>query len=246
MTRSTPEADQQLFEVVQDMDLAVAAIIDQLRPLAATTTAVLGRHTLDDELAAALQMALEQPCRGVLATTGLPITGVGFVADTGHTGPLGAWMLWWIRAGDAVKQKQHVLNRESDSFYDYSNAQWFREARHGATPFITSPYIDAWGTDTLTMTVSIPVFLDGTFLGVVAADLMTETFCDKLIGILQRDEGITIVDREDRVIASSIPVLTPGIPIRGFLRRSSLSVNDRHPCAYAGWSAVRFSPSLSS
>lgn len=246
MTGRTPEADQQMIDVVQDMDLAVAAIFDQLRPLAATTVAVLGGNTLDEELAAALHRALEQSCRDILVTTDTPITGVGFVADIERTGPIGAWMLWWIRAGDVIKQKQHVLNRESDSFYDYSNAQWFREARHSATPFITSPYIDAWGTDALTMTASIPVLLDGTFLGVVAADLMTEVFCDKLTRILQRGEGITIVDREDRVIASSIPVLTPGIPIRGFLRRSSLTVGARHPCAYAGWSAVRFSPSPSS
>ncbi|MFE7628914.1 cache domain-containing protein [Kocuria sp. NPDC057446] len=246
MSGRAAEVDQHMVDVVQEINLAVATIFDQLQPLATTTVAVLGDHTLDDELANALHRALEQPCRDVLATIDTPITGVGFVADIDRTGPIGAWMLWWIRSGAAIKQKQHVLNRESDSFYDYSNAQWFREARHGTAPFITSPYIDAWGTDSLTMTASIPVFTGGTFLGVVAADLKTENFCDQLIRILQRGEDITIVDHEDRVIASSIPVLTPGIPIRGFLRRSSQTVGDRHPCAYAEWSAVRFNPSPNS
>ena len=74
------------------------------------------------------------------------------------------------------------LNPESFGFYDYDTAECFSVPRQTGRRHIVGPYVDALGTDRYLLTFTAPVLADGTFLGVVGADVPVSRFERHLLG----------------------------------------------------------------
>src|SRR4051794_11568447 len=58
---------------------------------------------------------LETACRNRLALSG-PLTGMGFVGAPEQELPETLRLVWWIRQGQEIRAKKHVLNPASDSY----------------------------------------------------------------------------------------------------------------------------------
>lgn len=150
-------------------------------------------------------------------------------------------MVWWVHRGDSVVERPHSVDPDSESFYDYAALRWFRTATISGRPTLSGPFIDAWGSNDYTVTVSVPVLESTRPGGVVAADVDVRRFVDSLTADLSRIRvPLALVNESDRVVVSTVPALSTGLPIRPRSMRGAAEdpVLQRFPVAEYGWSVV--------
>lgn len=231
----TPEA------VIAAVDACVADIFDILNSTSEGFMRALQAQPVPryPEAIENLQVA----CRERLALS-RPITGTGFIGEPERGLPAELGILWWIRNGDDIRRKKHVLNPASDSYYDYNTSEWFGTPRSTGKPFITAPYVDSWGTDQLTLTAVVPLTLRGAFVGVMAADLDPALFLRPIERLLLVSERLTLIDSENRVILSSVPVLTSGISVEPYLLETDDSTMGRATSQVTNWRVIELPESF--
>jgi hypothetical protein len=133
------------------------------------------------------------------------------------------------------------VDPESESYYDYASLRWFRTAKETGAPTLSGPFIDTWGSDDYTVTVSVPVPGDSGVLGVLAADVEVRRFIESLTADLREiSTPLTLVNESDRVVVSTVPSLSTGLPIRPRSARNDADPPSmrRFPVADYGWSVV--------
>jgi hypothetical protein len=180
---------------------------------------------------------------GPLCTTALgterPVAGMGFVARGGNGD--GYSMLWWVVRNGVVIEKRHNLNPTSDAFYDFRDAGWFSVPMGTGGPALEGPYIDAWGTDDLTITAALPLRAGDRSLGVIALDVAVSGFVSELTDALDRlDLPAVLTNADGRVVASTVPELSTGLRLtpRSGTTGSAPAALERHDLGRYGWSLV--------
>ncbi|GAY15046.1 cache domain-containing protein [Mycobacterium sp. shizuoka-1] len=134
------------------------------------------------------------------------IWGMGFVAAPFVVDGLERYMAWWQRHNERVARLRLNFDPTSIDVYDYLQMDWYRLAQHGQDRVAYGPYVDYSGSDMYTITATVPVVADGTFLGVVGADLAVGPVERKLIEVLRRSSrDAVVVNTERRVIAANTP-----------------------------------------
>jgi hypothetical protein len=130
------------------------------------------------------------------------------------------WLEWWWAAPAGSPQQLRVnLDPSAPDFFDYTTAAWYAEAarlRSGGTA--TGPYVDYFCTGEYTITLSVPVRLDGRFLGVAAADLLVSNLEGQVLpALLGAGRPVALTSPEGRVIAATTADLVPGArgPVSG-------------------------------
>lgn len=222
--------------LVADVDAVVADVRDGLHELARRALALRAEGMYGAEHVAVVAAALEPPCVNILGRSRM-IEGTGLVWSCEQ--PDDSGMLWWRAEEGRVARKQHVFNPESDSYYNYLGSQWFRAARDSQGLAMVGPFIDAWGTDDHAITASLGLVGGSEFIGVVAADLNVVAVTDALAAALRPHGDVVLLDAEDRVVASNRPLLSPGLLLEPFLRRTGATVSDRVPTGVHGWFVAR-------
>jgi hypothetical protein len=150
-------------------------------------------------------------------------------------------MVWWVHHAGQVVERSHSVDPESESFYDYASLRWFRLAVESRCPTLSGPFIDTWGSDDYTVTVSVPVVGASGPLGVFAADVDVRRLIDTLTADLRRiGSPVALVNEADRVVVSTIPLLSTGLPMQTrALRHDSVArVRLRVPVPGYSWSVV--------
>jgi len=106
------------------------------------------------------------------------VVGMGMIVAPGLLRGERHRMEWWqLPPGrDQPAALRVDLNPESLGFYDCDSAEWFDVPRRTGRRHIVGPYVDALGTDRYLLTFTAPVVADGTFLGVVGADVPVAQF----------------------------------------------------------------------
>ncbi|MBS1694718.1 MAG: PDC sensor domain-containing protein [Actinobacteria bacterium] len=134
------------------------------------------------------------------------VWGMGFVAAPKVVDGMERYMAWWQRHGDRVARLRLNFDPTSIDVYDYLQMDWYRLAQHGQSRVAYGPYVDYSGSDMYTITATVPVIADGTFLGVAGADLVVGEVEHRLLSVLrQASEDAVIVSTERRVIAANTP-----------------------------------------
>ena len=165
---------------------------------------------------------IEGRCRALLEQREVPLAGAGFVAETGVLRDAPYWLEWWTANPDIGIESCRRLAADTDptsvGFRDYTELPWFVAPRETGTIQVTGPYVDYVCTDQHTLTVTQPVVVGATFVGVVGVDLLAATV-ERLLGAdLDAAAGVhVVVNRSGRVVASSDPEyvvgdLVPGLP----------------------------------
>lgn len=210
-------------EVVEDLEM----IFDDLGPLrdgfadvlrsnANPTTAGLA------SLRPAIMRMLKQH-RGLLAGSGV-ITAPDVLSDRPR------WLEWWWtdRVG-SVKPLRVNLEQHSPEFFDYTAAEWFSVPIRDSRRYAAGPYVDYFCSNKYTMTFAVPVHLDGTPVGVAAADILVSVLEDRLVPILRRvGDGAVLTSEYGRVIASGSARHAPGDLLRVDPARA-VSLRPDHP-----------------
>ena len=163
-------------------------------------------------------------------------SGAGLAVQPGAADGAVPAMAWWVVRDGEVRPKQHVLNPRSDSFYDVTQARWFRVPSASGLRTLLAPYVDSWGTDDVTMTAAVPLVLDGAVVGVVAADLDVRAYLDRVEGIIAAAGATALLDEDDRVIVATHPRLEAGTRL---LATDIGPVRERAGIDEFGWAVVR-------
>jgi hypothetical protein len=135
--------------------------------------------------------------RGVLCGTGAaPVANL--------LGDVSLWLQWWTNepAGPAFLDCDWDPN--SPTFYDYPKLEWFREPTARLEPWVAGPFFDGGATNLHIITISAPVIVDGSAIGVAAADMRLDQI-DRMCSPRLRDVGqrAALVSRDGRVVSST-------------------------------------------
>lgn len=180
---------------------------------------------------------LEPSCRKTLtAQSSRLIVGVGLV---GFASDRASGMIWWRVDNQKAARKYHVFNPESDSFYDYQNSMWFQDALQTEGLAVVGPYIDAWGTDDHAMTASMKIEGPNGPVGVAAADLDIHVLVDELEEAMSDLPNWVLVGAEDRIIASDIALMSPGLHLTPYLLRSHRKIVRSRFTHIEGWTIIQ-------
>lgn len=231
MSRRTTVAERKIAQFAAQVASRIDDVVEQLNTVA--TGASSATSDFEFCVESTRNLLSDNGCAGALAGAGYAVSYL----DSGRPPA----MVWWVRRGDAVSERSHSVDPDSESFYDYASLRWFREAKDSGLPTLSGPFIDAWGSDDYTVTVSLPVPGDSGAQGVVAADMDVRRFVESLTADLnQISVPLALVNESDRVVVSTVPVLSTGLPIRprGTRTDIDLAVRQRFPVSTYGWSVV--------
>jgi hypothetical protein len=160
---------------------------------------------------------LETRVRTLLAAPAQIAVGLGCIVaprpGNGHRRGLHWWQADPV-AGRVVALDPD-LRQSSLGFYDYTAADWFDVPSRTGRRHVVGPYVDVHGTGQYVLTHTEPVLADGTFLGVLGADVPAARFESHLLRALADvDEPFVVLDDDDRVVLSTAPPWLVGDLVR--------------------------------
>lgn len=141
------------------------------------------------------------------------IIGAGFVAAPGYPSDAEWHISWWLGqlntfgvggAAPAMRRLLAVEDPESESFRDYTALEWWRVPVQTGAQHIAGPYVDYLCTDEYTLTLTAPVYNDGSLIGMVGADLYVDDIESVLLPRLyELGTPTTLVNASGRIVAST-------------------------------------------
>jgi hypothetical protein len=184
---------------LEDVFQAVAAARDRTAPLAATARTA-GRALTTADLA-----ALRPLLHAQLSAHRDLISGAGFIAEPGLLGDVPAWLEWWQTGRDGELRPLLLdLDPATSAYSDYTHWDWFALPRANGQRAVAGPYVDYLCSDEYSLTLSVPVYDNGRFLGVAAADVYLRHFEAVVMPLLRRLPGpACLVNARGRVAAST-------------------------------------------
>ncbi|MEL4318102.1 hypothetical protein WJX64_03715 [Leifsonia sp. YIM 134122] len=211
-----------VFAPIADWNVALTAALG-------SPTARTRRH---------IDAVVEGLVRPELAREGSLVVGAGFVAAPDFLADAPWHLAWWLGQGNsfgsdpgssagssaggrrasgrhAVRRLEAVEDPASDSFRDHTTLEWWRVPERTGHRHITGPYVDYLCTDDYTLTITDPVFVDGTLVGVVGADVYVTDAERVLLPALRRLGGdASLINASGRIVVSTDPRLATGALLR--------------------------------
>jgi DNA-binding FadR family transcriptional regulator len=195
-----------------DLDDRVGRVFASLRELAEQFSRLAGEGSREQGLRRRDLAALRPEIAVVLDGHQDLLVGAGIVVRPGLLTDVDRWLEWLWRADGGRPEVLRInLDPSAPDFYDYAAAEWFQHPRTTRRPEITGPYVDAPCTGEYALTVSVPVYLDDEFVGVVAADIpvgVVEAIVARELGELS--PPTILVTRDRRVLVSTDERHLPG------------------------------------
>jgi len=144
------------------------------------------------------------------------ITGSGFVAAPGLLTDARWHLAWWLGSpGEQVRRLATVDDESSDGFRDYTTLEWWRVPFTTGARHLTGPYVDYLCTEDYAVTLTMPLVVDGEFLGVVGCDALVSRLEERLLPAL-RSLGVpaVIVNSSARIVTATDARSEPGAILR--------------------------------
>jgi hypothetical protein len=135
------------------------------------------------------------------------IIGLGLIIAPDVLGDEPLRLEWWQNEnGEGEPSALEVdLNRLSLGFYDYEAAEWFAVPRRSRSRHVVGPYVDVHGTGSYVLTFTMPMTVDGDFIGVAGADVSAAALESRLLEELAGTVPSVILNADDRVVFSTSP-----------------------------------------
>lgn len=155
-----------------------------------------------------------------------PVYGAGFIAAIDLPTDAHSHLAWW----QGADRKQLVLAAQTvdKENIDYSTLEWYRVPMSTGEPHVAGPYVDYLCSDEYTITIAVPVDVDGERLGVAGLDLMVAAVEKELTPRFRAlGHEVTLTNGVGRVVVSTDPRCATGDSVRG----SRLASLPRVSCA---------------
>ncbi|MCY7405419.1 MAG: cache domain-containing protein [Cryobacterium sp.] len=212
---------------------------------------------------AELDSVVETEVRRQFADSTGMVIGAGFVSAPHF---LGWHLAWWLSGQNpasselpatGIRHLETVEDPRDESFRDYTALEWWRVPVQTGRRHITGPYVDYLCTDEYTLTLTLPVYRDGTdLIGVVGIDLSVDEIERGLVPRLcAGGVPVTIINASGRVVVSTDTHLATGALLRlpGLSERLSevatsapvLLVNGAHTFQWCGQTGLAVVAGLS-
>ena len=150
--------------------------------------------------------ALDAGFHELIARFGHLVCGVGAVPARDVLADVSLWLQWWTNEPAGPRFLECDWDPQSPTFYDYPEAEWFREPTARLEPWTAGPFFDEGGANIHLVTVSAPVLVDGRAIGVAAADMRVDQIDALCRPALQRvGARAVLVSRDGRIVSSSDP-----------------------------------------
>ncbi len=171
-----------------------------------------------------------------LSGEGALIIGAGFVAAPGFLVDAHWHLAWWLGQKNTfgMGPTEPTLRRlraeedpTSDRFRDYTALEWWRVPNTTLSRHITGPYVDYLCTDEYTLTLTVPVLVNGSMIGVVGADLYVRDVERTLLPAIRAiGAPATLVNASRRIVVSTDPHRPTGTILRDPTARVELACAD--------------------
>lgn len=227
----------------RQLNSTVETIFNQVRPLVDATVELWTRVRAEGRQPAAKDLALLRPVIDEqLLATGAFGCGGGVIVEPGCMADREMHLEWWYLAdGGKTLPLRPNFDRRRENFYDYTNMPWYARPRDSSSSCVEGPYVDLYGTNMYVLTFTMPIIVEGRFIGVAGLDLSLHNVEKMLIrSLLGLTNEAVLISTEGRVIASNTanwmvgdlaPRLLDPRPLQG--QRLVLEEPD------AGWSLVQ-------
>lgn len=205
-TRSPRETLEHIEEIIRP----VFASLDIVRD-AAVSTLLKARERGDQPTLADIEPIRPTVWEQLENHRGL-VSGAGMVFAHGVLADAPHWLDWWCSTPDEEPSFLIVvLDPSSPEFYDYETTEWYSVTARTRQPQISGPSIDCSGTDQNNLTLTVPMQVDGDFLGVAGADVALAALETAVTPLLRRmDVAGALLDQHNRVLASTDLRWQPG------------------------------------
>ncbi|CDF86384.1 cache domain-containing protein [Pseudomonas sp. QL9] len=205
MSNSLP-ADE-LQQCATRIDASIRNVFQCLEAMAGEVVAIWERLQATDARPTSKDLRALQPCIQDNLGEGAPcrMHGTGVVLEPGELADQEMYLEWWYHGrGGKVVPLSLNLNSRSERFYNYLNMPWFSRPRDTGMPSVEGPFVDLYGTDLYILAFSVPIVVNGRFIGVAAADIALQEFEPVLLRSLMRlgNEAL-VVNGEGRVVAAN-------------------------------------------
>nr|WP_246531226.1 cache domain-containing protein [Streptomyces bathyalis] len=192
-------------------------VFDAVTEIRADTLALLAGASAEDRQPTTTDLAGLRPgLKERLARLAL-MSGAGFVAAPGLLADAEVWLEWWQTGpGGEVRPLLLDLDPQHSAYSDYTHWEWYALARDTGQRAVAGPYVDYLCSDEYSLTLSMPVTLDGRFTGVAAADVYLPDFEAAVMPVLQRLPGpACLVNSRGRVAVSTYADHLAGSLLKG-------------------------------
>lgn len=184
--------------VVDDFFDGVFAPLRAWLPELSDTLASAGDKISGAQLAA----LVEAGSYGVLDTVDRPLYGAGFCGSDALVSD-GNPLAWW------QGPDRHLLASSTfgpgQAAIDLERLEWYRVPRQTGDYHVAGPFVDYLCSNEITLTSTIPVVIDGVFLGVACADVLVATVEEMLMPSIEGIDGAALVNSNGRVVVSTDP-----------------------------------------
>ncbi|UNX56635.1 cache domain-containing protein (plasmid) [Georgenia sp. TF02-10] len=217
-TTQAPDPALAISEAIEGIFATVAEVrrVTLARHAAATAA---GRRFADEDV-----RALAPAYVDLLRAPGEVAVGLGIILEPGTLADHPLRLEWWQWSPqrDAPVPLEVDLHPDSVGFYDYAAAEWFAVPRRTRSRHVAGPYVDVHGTDGYMLTFTLPMEVDGRFLGVAGADVLVTRFESVVLGrlgshaVLANEEGRVVVSTSSRWITGCLlpdDELPPAVPL---------------------------------
>ena len=199
--------------------LYLAAGFDRLSALLhGWATQLDSDRPLDSRSAAACDAFTKTLVLGAVTDPQGPVIGAGFVPVPGFFNDAAWHLSWWILRrgaprGDCALVEQLILQEQPDQidFHDHTRQVWWPERPDSDEVNIVGPYVDYLCSAEHVLTFTLPVEVDGRFVGVLALDAAVRRLEDAMLPALdQLGSPCLLVNGQGRVVLSSRSGLATG------------------------------------
>ena len=153
--------------------------------------------------------------------------GIGAIMAPGQLSDAPMWIEWWQLDAEAVTRTQFSFDPESMDFYDYTRADWFLVPHHEGARSVVGPYVDFGGVNDYILTMTTPILVGRSFVGVAGADLRVDELERRLYHAARGlPTDLALVNDTDRVVGSTAARLLPGAVLRGARDTERVTVPD--------------------
>ncbi|OYT95909.1 MAG: histidine kinase [Pseudomonas sp. PGPPP3] len=169
------------------------------------------------------------------------LCGTGVVLEAGELSDRELHLEWHSHGADGRPTPMPLnVNRQSERFYNYQKMPWFNTPRSSGQPWVDGPFVDLYGADLYILAFSLPILLDGRFIGVAVADVAMQDFERVLLSnLLRLDREAVIINGEGRVLAANTAHWCTGEMIRSFGQQRTLQLEGA-----ARWALVECMPKV--
>jgi len=199
-------AADDLQQCATRIDASIRNVFQRLEAMAAEVQAIWRAAAQRGATPVARDFAALRPrIQRNLACSQCRMHGTGVVLEPGALADRDMFLEWWYQGpGGRAVQLALSFDRRSEHFYDYPDMPWYSRPRSTGRPSVEGPFVDLYGTDLYILAFSIPIQVDGRFVGVAAADIAVQAFEPVLLrNLLRLGNEALVVNAEGRVVAAN-------------------------------------------